>query len=436
MSSPALFSFRLGLPLLLAIGVQGTAWGQQPTDQPEAQPPGRGFRVVWDNRPSFRFGRALRIDLGLRLQLDWQGTTPALDEPVDQFELRRRRIFLRGTFLRHFEYEIERELRADNPWRDVFVDFTYVDDLQIKAGKFKMPFSREQLTGAVNLDFVARSLLAQRLAPARDRGVMAHGRFFQRGLGYELGVFLKDGENALIDEPVFVPSGGELPEGERSLAGRLVVMPLRPLDVGALETLEVGVALTRSTVPEGLNSLHGTTVTGYDFFPRVYVLGQRTRVGAEMLWAPGPFQVAAEYARTIEERDHQGLADADLSDLIGTGWYLSGTWVLTGEPKADGIRPRRPLFQGGLGAVEIGARIEELRFESESEEGPPFRNPRADHVLPNGDRAVTVGINWYLNRYLKIQLNGIHETLEDVERSPVLNRDSYWTGVVRLQIAM
>ena len=42
-----------------------------------------------------------------------------------------------------------------------------------------------------------------------------------------------------------------------------------------------------------------------------------------------------------------------------------------------------PLFDGGIGAVEIGTRLEELRFRSASREGPAFANPRADHLAGN-----------------------------------------------------
>ena len=70
------------------------------------------------------------------------------------------------------------------------------DAVQVRAGKFKIPFGLEQLTGISNLDFVYRSLSASYLAPARDIGVAVHGRFFDRGLNYWAGWFRQDGDNA------------------------------------------------------------------------------------------------------------------------------------------------------------------------------------------------------------------------------------------------
>ena len=58
------------------------------------------------------------------------------------------------------------------------------------------------------------------------------------------------------------------------------------------------------------------------------------------------------------------------------------------------------------------------------------------NIYGNSDRAWTTGINWYLNRFFKVQLNGIHETIEDVNRSPINGRDKYWMGILRLQFSM
>ena len=76
-----------------------------------------------------------------------------------------------GTFLRVFEYQVEREFSGpDDAWRDVFVNIRPARAFQLQAGAFKIPFSREQLTGTSSLDFVYRSLAATYLAPGRDRG--------------------------------------------------------------------------------------------------------------------------------------------------------------------------------------------------------------------------------------------------------------------------
>lgn len=390
-------------------------------------------RMDWDPRPSIRFGDVARVDFRLKLQADFRVFDPEQDDELDTFDLHRRRAGIEGVLFRRLEFEIERELRENGPWRDVFLNLDAANWLEIKGGKFKVPFGLEETTGTTDLDFVFRTLASGTIAPARDVGGMAHGRF-GRALSYEVGVFREDGENGRLTEPVFLLPGEPEPEGGRVFAARAVAAPLARGRVD--ERPRVGFAVTSSTLPEGLNSLRGRTVFGSAFFPRVYVRGRRLRLGAEAEWNPGRFGFRGEYMRATDERKGQGLGDIDLSEMVARGWYASATWVLTGERKGGGIRPRRPLFQGGAGAIEVGARFEELSFGSIAQDGPAFRNPRAEHIAENEDEVWTTGVTWYPNRWIKIQGNAIREHILDELRTPVAGQHTYWSGVVRLQIVI
>ena len=200
-----------------------------------------GVRFVIEDHPSLRVGKVLRVDFRVKLHGDFRGFSPARTE--DLFAVSRRRLGIEGTFLRQFEYQLEREFRVKNddtpirhPWRDVFVNFRYFDNVQIRSGKFKMPFGLEELNGEMNLDFVYRSRVSNNLSPARDIGVTAHGQFFTRGLGYEAGVFKQDGENSRF---------GENPGAGRTVAGRMTMKPLRLIGAPkSVRELEVGVNAT------------------------------------------------------------------------------------------------------------------------------------------------------------------------------------------------
>jgi phosphate-selective porin OprO/OprP len=296
-----------------------------------------------------------------------------------------------------------------------------------------MPFGLEETTSTTDLDFIFRTRGSDALAPARDIGVMVHGR--AAGLfEYAAGTFRSDGENARLTEPVFVLPDEIPPTSGRSIAGRIIVTPWGR---GGRARPRLGVAVTSSTVAEGLNSLRGRSVFGSEFFDRNYVLGPRTRLGAEAEWSPGRWGLRAEYIRVTEGRERQGLGDVDLSDLIAQSWYVSGTWVITGEKKAGGVEPpRRPLFQGGAGAFEVGARMESVRFSSASREGPAFTNPRAEHVAPSGERVWTTGVTWFWNRWFRIQVNAIREVFDDPERSPAPGTRGFWSGVFRSQLVI
>jgi phosphate-selective porin OprO/OprP len=155
-----------------------------------------------------------------------------------------------------------------------------------------------------------------------------------------------------------------------------------------------------------------------------------------MNWSPGPFSIKGEFMHLQDERRNQGLLGQDLPDLISRGWYVSGTWAVTGERKIAGIEPRKNFLRGGIGAVELAGRYEQLRFGSSEHPGPPLRNLRAPNILGNSDRVWTVGANWYLNRWGKIQANAIHEKIEDPLRSPISGRERFWMWICRLQFVL
>jgi phosphate-selective porin OprO/OprP len=398
----------------------------------QRKPVDKGF--VWDNRPSIVFGRNVNVDVRMKVELDWREFDPKLG--ADTFENKTRRLGLKGELTRHFEYEIEREVRKDGEWKDVYAIWRTFDAVRVELGRFKVPFSFEQLTGKTATDFAYRSLGASTIAPARDKGGMASGRFFGSGLTYEFGVFKGDGDNGRLREPQFVLEGEHPEDVGPSVAARVTSTVLRPFVTGRLRSLRVGGAYGTAHVPEGLNSLRGRSVYGYRFFEPVYVKGRRHRVGAELQWTPGPVGVKAEWMQSREDRLGQGNRDQDLSDFIGTGWFASGTWLVTGEGKSEDIEPRRPLFQGGMGAIELGVRYDQLGFRSGGGEGQAFRNPRADRLLANTDHVWTLGVNWFPNRWVRVMANAIHERFDDAARTPKPGVTSFWSALFRTRFVL
>jgi phosphate-selective porin OprO and OprP len=438
----------LGLVTASAVPLQGQEAAGQPADE-QGQPPVTdqptqgpttgaddeegdakpvGFR--WNKGLSLRLGKAGRIDFKARLQgdlLDSDG--PASDEDAS-FDFSRRRVGIEGELFDLIQFEVDRELTGEEPWRDVFVNVRPITGLQVQGGQFKLPFSLDENTGSTNLDFVYRSLAARQLAPGRDPGVMLHGRVLTRRiLRYEGGVFREDGRNARTSSTTKVWGG-------TTAAARLTVQPWRTLD-SRLEDLQVGVAATRSDVPEGIPALRGEAVLGEPFYdPDTPVLGLRRRTGLELRWRPGPFSVKSEYIRVITAREGQSLDSSDLSPLRGSGWYVSGTWALTGERKARGLdEPLRPFFQGGIGAVELAVRTEALDFSSTGS-GEPSDSPRAEVIPPVADRVFTFGINWYLNRYMKVQANVVRERFSDPARSPTPGDAAIMSTLLRFQLTI
>ena len=350
--------------------------------------------LVWkDDRPTIVFGEDVTIGVRGRLQLDWRQFDPDIDE--DTFDFRTARIGLQGDLTKHFSYEVEREINREGTfgdWKDVYLAWKTFDGVRVKAGRFKMPFGLEQNTGPTETDFAYRALASTAIAPARDRGAMAYGELGR--IGYEVGVFDDDGDNAELEQERFAVEGEDLEGVGPSFAGRITADLFRALPLpDRIKSANFGFAYTNAYVPEGLNSLKGEAVWGEDFFERVYVKGRRQRLGAQFDWTPGPTGLKAEWMQSREQRLGQSNRNEDLSDFLSTGWYVSGTWFITGEDKDDSINPRKPLFQGGLGAIELGVRYDTLELSSASKDGTPFTNPRADYQVPNSDSVWTVGVS-------------------------------------------
>ena len=374
------------------------------------------------HRPSLRIGKLLRVDVRAKVQTDFRSFSPEVETDEGTFDLHRGRLGLEGEFLNVLEYEVERDFRQTlgrndqrYPWKDVYGNFKYFDNFQLKFGKFKVPFGMEELTGEHQIDFAQRARISDDLTPGRDVGAMLHGRFFKRGLSYEAGYFRHDGENGR--------NHNGQPIANDTYAARVTATPLRELPARFFD------------VPEGMSSVRGNTVADIVYFPYVYVKGPRRRVGAQANWISGPFSAKGEFINMREAREQQGIYLDDLPAKLSRGWYVTGTWVLTGEKKEGGVEPKKPIFDGGFGAVEIAARFEQIRFGTDTT-GEGFRSPRSPNLRSQSDHAVTFGLNWYANRYVKVQADGIRETIEDAFRSPIPGRTRFWTGMLRLQFVM
>jgi hypothetical protein len=389
----------------------------------QAPEPGDGWSLVWDDRPSIRWGDRFRLDVRLRLQTDFQWS-PVFDDDYNFF-FALKRVGVRGSLGRAVSYALDREIDVPRPWRDAYVNVKLAPALEIRAGQFKLPFGLDQNTPLTSLDFVYRTRLGALLSPGRDPGLMLHGQAGGERIDYFLGGFTHDGKTARTITDALRVQGGA------TLAGRLLA---RPFAAGSspFRTMQIGGATTVSDVPEGLPGLQGLLPIGGSFLlPETPVKGRRVRAGLEALWQPGPFAVKGEYARVTTERQDQAADRGDLSPLRTSAWFVSTTWILTGERTEAGAGdPSRPLFQGGPGALELAARIERLTFGSTTRAGTPSLGPHADRVPETSDLVWTVGLSWYWNRWAKMQANLIHDRVTNELADPV----ERWSQVIRLQL--
>jgi phosphate-selective porin len=438
------------ITLLLAPGFLFAQNNSDESVPDEDEPVASSTHPLWlslKNRPSFRFGEFANVDIRAKWHLDWRAFDPpkweapaqvtALPSTPPTFYLTRARFGLKGDVTKRISYEVERDMRETfgsdhewHPWKDNYADVTVTKWLQIRAGKMKMPFGMEANLSEDRLDFAFKSRVSDVLSPARERGVVVHSQFLRAlRMQYQAGVFRYDGEGTDIHG---------VPTGKRTYAARVDGEPIRrvrPLP-RTIRHMYLGVAMTRGEMFDGLNSVHGSTFSNFTYFDHEYVHGNRTRIGAEGSWVEGPVTIKGEYIHMSEERLKQGIHGEDLPDLISRGWYILGGWNLLGKMKSSG-KPKNPfLIKHGFGTVAVSGRYDVLMFYSAPGPGLPTRSPRAPTVLPNGERSWTFGPTWYLNRFMKIEAHAQHEHLVDIERKAVFGINNFWTGILRLQLAM
>jgi phosphate-selective porin OprO and OprP len=435
-SGLALFGFVLVMWSATAASGQ-TSWSPSPdsiraaltTLQAKPEEPRPLVRMDLDGRPTLVIGIVrLSPRAAFRAEIT-RSDAPLADEDESQIDIAKRRVGFEGAVGDYADFQVEYEIDDADPWRDVFVNVSPIRQVQLKFGKFKLPFGLEENTGSANLDFARRSLASRTLAPGRDRGVMVHGEVLDRFLIYEAGQFDHDGANAATHS-------AERVTGERTRAFRIVGVPLRRLP-DEIDDLTIGAAWTESTLNgEGFSSIHAQTTLGDDFWESIWLVnGTRTRRGIEARWRPGPFAIAAEHIRLTEQRLGLSVEDSDLSPIASTGWYVSGTWAVTGDAKEEGLIATKHPIGKGIGAVELGVRLEGLEVGSGTAEAASL-SPRAETIVGNSLKAVTFGVNWYLNRWLKVQANIIRETITDPSQGPLPSQPTYWGRVIRFQFSL
>ena len=343
----------------------------------------------------------------------------------DTFLIRRARPIIEGTAYEKFDYRVMLDFGAQATLstannallQDAYVTARIAPEFQIQAGKFKEPVSLERLQSGANLLFIERAYPTQ-LAPNRDVGVQLQGDLFHGTLRYEVGVF-----NGVADGG---SSDYETSDRDKDVAGRLFAQPFKQSDVAALRGFGLGVAGTygnqegalRSFISEGAQRFFTYRSSTVTTSPNVLARGDHWRVLPQAYYYWGPFGLFAEYAVSSQEvlQAGGGAGAGARERLTHAGWQVAGSYFLTGEENSfKAVNPLRPVggANGGWGAWEITARVSQLDVDDDA--FPVFANPAtaASEALTYG-----VGLNWHLNRHLKVTLNYGHTDFEAASGNP------------------
>jgi phosphate-selective porin OprO and OprP len=379
---------------------------QREADKQEASVKAKDIPIVKAGKDGFSIGSA-DGDFQLRLRGQVQGDSRwFLDDSAkngtDTFLIRRARPTLEGTFFRDFDFRLMPDFGNDSTALfDAYVEWKYLSWLKVRVGKFKPPVGLEQLQDDPWTTFAERAFPTA-LVPNRDIGVQLRGDLWDGVVQYQAGVFngVADGVNGGIDN-----------NDSKDFEGRVFLEPFKKTDIDPLQGLGFGVAGTighqngsfaTPNVPSfktpGQNTF-SKYITGAALSNTVIASGQRVRVSPQGYYYWGPFGLLAEYVYS-EQEVHKGAAS---DNLRNTAWQVAGSVVLTGERASfRGVTPKNPfdLKKGGWGALELAGRYSVLRLDPET--FPTFASLSSS---AQEARAWAVGLNWYLNRNVKLVLD-------------------------------
>lgn len=306
-----------------------------------------------------------------RLHLDYAKHDSDLAQFDDRFLVRRAQLGLDARFSRGWSAKFAYNFANGGSLKDVYLRYDGWRPAELTIGQFKVPFGLEQLTSTNDISFIERSLPSSALALSR-----------RKGIGLE-----NHGKKHSLAAMVFGSSvGGN--EGNGA-AARFTYTPIKHgdtlLHLGLSATTErpagsVSFDTRPESLPTDVRLLRTGTIGG---------VGRVSQLGVEAAWVKGPVSMQAERMRSHLSRS-DGLPDTDFH-----GWYVAGSWLLTGESRGyrdgafKGVTPANER-----GAWEFTARLSHLGLDDGTVQGGTGNN-------------LTFGVNWYFREHLRIMANYI-----------------------------
>jgi phosphate-selective porin OprO/OprP len=337
----------------------------------------------------------------------------------DGMYFRRARLGVEGSFNSNFNYRLLLELAGsgtEGPTRinDAWIAYTGLAPFTFQLGAFSPPSNMDDGTSPEDQVFIERASsaeLSRALGGADGRlgvGVRASGKRYMSSLTFTTRT-VNDAEVFDSQLAAVGRAGGLLATGEdyNLHLGGSATWVFSPPDQGSASTPrhplrfrdrpEIRVDSLRLIDTGAIDAAHAN-VYGVEFganWKNFYLQG-------ENFWFD------------IDRRDPA------LEDPSFGGYYLQGSWLLTGEQRrynsATGSfqnpRPKSPFARaGGWGAFELAARFShtDLNFN----EGTAGSTPLASAVRGGEQDVLALGLNWYLNPNFKVLLNYL---MIDVDR--------------------
>jgi phosphate-selective porin OprO/OprP len=330
----------------------------------------------------------------------------------------RSRIYFQGHATKPITWEFSFQNFFDTvQLLDAYVNFDYDPRFQVRIGRYKNPFSYEFYRIHIwDLMAPERSLFAVNYEANRRFGLMLWGVLCDQRVEYALGSFDTQRNafrpfNNRQDFQGFVNFKPFYPEEEGFLLRDLQFGG--SVDVGNENQSPVPAVLRTNFSPgpstsDSLSGANGAELPFLAFNPNVIERGSRALWETHLAYYCGGLSLVSALQGGHESYSN-GLTGPRTRIPIH-GWFAQAGYLLTGETIRDRtlIQPLRPFDlrhgQFGPGAWEVTARYSELTLDSRV-----FTAGLADPTRWSRDATmVDVGVNWYLNQFVKVYFDWEH----------------------------
>lgn len=306
-------------------------------------------------------------------------------------ELRRSRIAFKGTVFGDWDYKFQYTFNADsggkNQLEDAYIKYTGWDLADVTVGKYKVPFGLEELVSSKHITTIERSAMFEFVMAGRSHQnvqLSNGGDNYSWALGLYEGGADEDGSELYN----FGARGTYAPIATKTQVVHLGAAVLRSeIDRDVPVTAEFDQRLAVHTATKVLLTSGGDFTTA----------NEHSQYGIEAAWMSGPFSIQSEYVASTWEDD--------TNEVEYSGYYVQGAWTLTGESRSykskDGIFDKISP-KGANGAVELVAKFEHGEIDDDR-----------TGAIENGFDNVTVGVNWYVNKNVRLSANYIMTELDE-----------------------
>jgi phosphate-selective porin OprO/OprP len=284
---------------------------------------------------------------------------------------------------------------------DAYADARWIPGVALRAGKFTPPVGIERLVSTPALLFIEYAQTSN-LVPNRDVGLQASGDV-GTWLSWAVGAFdgAGDGFNNDVDA-----------SDDKDLVARLALRP-----VGGLTLHLAGSHGTRAgTAAAPLLPSYRSEAQGVVYFryaATAAAVGEHTRLTAAASWYVGGLGLLGEYVASRQRVVNTTAAAPPVvteARPTNTAWQVAASYVLTGEKNGEGVvKPATTVEAGGLGAVRVKARYQELDVDDDLFVGNVFASASASATKAAG---YNVGLDWWPVAPLRFELEYSHTAFD------------------------